>query len=226
VGQTQTLGIGQAGFGPGDGVLLNNPHNPSGMLIEPDWIRSVAESGATVVVDEAFMDFLEAGHRWSVVGLVADFPRLVVIRSLTKFYAMPGLRLGYGIAQEEVLADWRRWRDPWSVNSLAAAVGAAVLGDRAFQRRTWDWLLEAKPLLVEGLRSLPGLTLEVGAANFLLVKSERSALEIQTELLRRHRILVRDCMGFEGLGEFYFRIAVRTVAENQRLLAGLAEVLG
>jgi L-threonine-O-3-phosphate decarboxylase len=226
VGETQTLAIGQSDFGPGDGVLLNNPHNPSGQLIEPDWIRSVAESGATVVVDEAFMDFLEAGDRWSVVRLVETFPRLVVIRSLTKFYAMPGLRLGYGIAQEGVLRDWRQWRDPWSVNSLAAAVGAVVLSDREFQRRTWDWLLEAKPLLVSGLRSLPGLELDVGAANFLLVKSERSALEIQTELLKRHRIFVRDCMSFAELGESYFRIAVRTVEENQRLLDGLGEVLG
>jgi L-threonine-O-3-phosphate decarboxylase len=224
--QTQTLSIGQGGFGPGDGVLLNNPHNPSGQLIDPDWIAQVAQSGAVVVVDEAFMDFLEAGDLWSVVGLVETFPRLVVIRSLTKFYAMPGLRLGYGIAQEGVLCDWRQWRDPWSVNSLAAAVGAVVLGDLAFQRRTWDWLAEAKPRLVEGLRSLPGLDLDVGAANFLLVKSERSALEIQTELLQRHRIFVRDCLSFAELGESYFRIAVRTVAENQRLLEGLGEVLG
>jgi histidinol-phosphate/aromatic aminotransferase/cobyric acid decarboxylase-like protein len=78
---------------------------------------------------------------------------------------------------------------------------------------------------VAGLRSLPGLAVEEGAANFLLVRCEGSALDIQVALLQRHRIFVRDCMSFAELGEHYFRIAVRTVAENQRLLGALAEVL-
>jgi L-threonine-O-3-phosphate decarboxylase len=223
--QALNIGTDPTTFGPRDGLLLNNPHNPTGALIDPDWIRAVARTGAMVVVDEAFMDFLPDGPDWSVIPDVVANANLIVIRSLTKFYAIPGLRLGYGIVDPSVLAHWQGWRDPWSVNTLAAAVGVAVLGDRPYQARIWSWLSEAKPLLVEGLQKLPGLSFTPGAANFLLVKTPESALDLQRALLVKHRIVIRDCMSFPELGEHYFRVALRRIEENQRLVLALAEVL-
>lgn len=208
------------------GLLLNNPHNPTGQLFSREAIAPYLEQFALVVVDEAFMDFLPPDRQQSLIDWVPAHPNLVVLRSLTKFYSLPGLRLGYAIAHPERLQRWQQWRDPWSVNSLAAAVGEVVVGDTEFQQQTWDWLAAARPQLAQGLATISGLSPYPGAANFLLVRSERSVVDLQAKLLQHHQILIRDCMSFPELGDRYFRVAVRSKSENQRLLEGLKTLEG
>jgi histidinol-phosphate/aromatic aminotransferase/cobyric acid decarboxylase-like protein len=104
-------------------------------------------------------------------------------------------------------------------------VGAAVVQDEAFQQRTWDWMATVQPAFFQGLASLPGLTPFASAANFFLVQSVQPVPPLQTQLLQHHHILIRDCLSFPELGDRYFRVAVRTPAENQRLLTGLADIL-
>jgi L-threonine-O-3-phosphate decarboxylase len=206
------------------GLLLNNPHNPTGALFAQSILPPLLNNYALVVVDEAFMDFLPPDRAESVIDWVPQYPNLVVVRSLTKFYSLPGLRLGYAIAHPDRLKRWQQWRDPWSVNALAAAVGEVVVQDHEFQQHTWDWLATAKAQLTTELAAISGLTVYPGAANFLLVQSDRSVPDVQTVLLQRHRILIRDCLSFPELGDRYFRVAVRTEAENQKLITGLAEI--
>ncbi len=207
------------------GLLLNNPHNPTGQMFSRQMILPLLDQFALVVIDEAFMEFLPPPEQQSLVDQVSQFENLVIVRSLTKFYSLPGLRLGYAIAHPDRLRRWQQWRDPWSVNSLAAAVGVAVVGDRIFEQHTWDWLNVARTQLFNGLGTLTGLHPCPSAANFLLVYSEGSVLTLQTALLQHHQILIRDCLSFPSLGDRYFRVAVRTEAENQRLIEALADVL-
>lgn len=207
------------------GLLLNNPHNPTGILQSPTAILPLLDQFGLVVVDEAFMDFLLPERQQSLIEQVLDYPNLVVLRSLTKFYSLPGLRVGYAIAHPDRLRRWQQWRDPWSVNTLAAVVGETVVQDVDFQQQTWDWLVPAREQLWQGLAALPGLYPYPGTANFLLVRSQPSVIDLQTQLLQRHQILIRDCLSFPELGDHFFRVAVRTLSENQRLLVGLAEVL-
>ncbi len=207
------------------GLLLNNPHNPTGALFARERVRSLISKFALVVIDEAFMDFLPPEREQSVIDWVSEFPDLVVLRSLTKFYSMPGLRLGYAIAQPKTLQRWQQWRDPWSVNVFAAEAGIAAVQDTDFQQKTWDWLRVANEQLYTGLAALPGLKPLRGCANFLLVACEVSATDLQVELLQRHRIYIRDCMSFDALGDRYFRVAIKTTQDNQRLLTALADVL-
>lgn len=206
------------------GLLLNNPHNPTGGLISIHQIEPFLEQFSLVVVDEAFMDFLPVDADYSLISKVQDFPNLVILRSLTKFYSLPGLRLGYAIGHPDRLRHWQQCRDPWSVNSLAVMAGIAVLGDRAFQSRTLSWLPPIRTELIQSLVELGAYPLE-GAANFLLVQTKVSVPLLQELLLTHHRILIRDCLSFPELGDQYFRIAVRTQAENQCLLAALADCL-
>ena len=207
------------------GLLLNNPHNPTGLLFAREAILPYVKQFGMVVVDEAFMDFLPPWEQETLIDAVEEFPNLVILRSLTKFYSLPGLRLGCAIAHPDILARWQLLRDPWPVNALAAAAAAAVVRDTVFERQTWDWLPVARFELFEGLGSLPGLQPFAGAANFLLVESSMSVSLIQKSLLERHRILIRDCLSFPELGDRFFRVAVRSRAENLRLIAGLAEVI-
>lgn len=207
------------------GLLLNNPHNPTGLLFGREAILPYVKQLGMVVVDEAFMDFLPPSEQETLIDAVEEFPNLVILRSLTKFYSLPGLRLGCAIAHPDILGRWQLLRDPWPVNALAAAAAAAVVRDTVFERQTWDWLPVARRELFEGLANLPGLQPIAGAANFLLVESSMSVSLIQKSLLERHRILIRDCLSFPELGDRFFRVAVRSRAENLRLIAGLAEVI-
>ncbi|MEG3924911.1 threonine-phosphate decarboxylase [Microcoleus sp. T3_D1] len=207
------------------GLLLNNPHNPTGLLFGREAILPYLKQLAMVVVDEAFMDFLPPSEQETLIDAVEEFPNLVILRSLTKFYSLPGLRLGCAIAHPDILRRWQLLRDPWPVNALAAAAAAAVVRDTVFERQTWDWLPVARRELFEGLANLPGLQPIAGAANFLLVESSMSVSSIQKSLLERHRILIRDCLSFPELGDRFFRVAVRSRADNLRLIAGLKEVI-
>lgn len=207
------------------GLLLNNPHNPTGLLFSREAIGPYVEQLGLVVIDEAFMDFLPPEQQESSIDAVAEFPNLVILRSLTKFYSLPGLRLGCAIAHPDRLRRWQLQRDPWPVNALAAAAAAAVVRDVVFERQTWDWLPVARQELFEGLASLPGLQPFPGAANFLLVESSVSVALIQKSLLERHRILIRDCLSFPELGDRFFRVAVRDRADNLRLISAIKEVI-
>jgi histidinol-phosphate/aromatic aminotransferase/cobyric acid decarboxylase-like protein len=206
------------------GLLLNNPHNPTGKLFTKASILPYLEQFALVVVDEAFMDFLHP-EAHSLVDCVEQYPNLVILRSLTKFYSLAGLRFGYAIAHPDRIRQWQERRDPWSVNTLAAIAAEACLMDRQFQQQTFAWLGTARKQLYQGLSEIPGLSPIASAVNYFLVKSDRSVLEVQQEVLKRHKILIRDCLSFPELGDRYFRVAVRLESENQRLIDGLSEAL-
>ncbi|MBD2485151.1 threonine-phosphate decarboxylase CobD [Planktothrix sp. FACHB-1365] len=206
------------------GLLINNPHNPTGKLFSAQGLLELLEQFALVVVDEAFMDFLLPRQQQSLMSWVKEFENLVILRSLTKFYSLPGLRLGYAIAHPQRLKKWQGWRDPWPVNSLAVAAGIAVLQDTEFQEQTWRWLEETRPKLYQDLANIPGLKPFKSVANFILVESDYSVSQLQLKLLKNHQILIRDCLSFPSLGDRYFRVAVKTEAQNQRLIQALTTV--
>lgn len=206
-------------------LLLNNPHNPTGKLFTREAILPLLSQFALVVVDEAFMDFIPPDEEQSLIPVVQEYANLVVLRSLTKFYSLPGLRLGYAIAHPDRLQKWQLWRDPWPVNTLAAAAAVAALKDQEFQAQTWQWLPSARQQLFQGLTPIPGLQPHPSAANFLLVETQKSSKQLQQQLLQQHQILIRDCLSFKELGDRFFRIAVRSHTDNQRLLTALKSVL-
>ena len=210
---------------PQSGLLLNNPHNPTGKLWTIEEILPYLEQFNLVVIDEAFMDFLTPSQEQSLIPLVAEHPNLVILRSLTKFYSLPGLRIGYAVAHPERLQRWKKWRDPWSVNTLAEAASIAAIQDREFQQQTWKWLAEARSQLFKQLQAIPGLIPLEGAANYLLVQTETSATQLQEKLLLDYQIIIRDCLSFAELGDRYFRLAVRLRKENNRLVEAISSII-
>lgn len=206
------------------GLLLNNPHNPTGQLWQSSEILPYLEQFALVVVDEAFMDFLPPAAEQSLIPWVQKYPNLVILRSLTKFYSLPGLRLGYAIAHPDRLRCWHSRRDPWAVNTLAVAAAIAVLQDTQFQQQTWAWLPPTRLQLERGLSEISGLQPLPSTANFLLVESEQPSSALQQQLLKHERILIRDCLSFSELGDRYFRVAVRSTSENERLIKALWQI--
>ncbi|ABC99143.1 threonine-phosphate decarboxylase [Synechococcus sp. 63AY4M2] len=224
-------------------LWLNNPHNPTGRLFLRQDILPLLPQFEQVVVDEAFMDFLpgdapqelppldassevgELPRSQTLIPHLEAHPNTIVIRSLTKFFTLPGLRIGFAVGHPDHWRRWRQWRDPWSVNGLAAVAAAAALADEDFRRRTLAWLPTAREHLLRGLQGLPGWDPWPGQANFVLVRCPGSATQIQEKLLRQHRILVRDCLSFPELGDRYLRIGLRTLPEQEQLLSACREIL-
>jgi threonine-phosphate decarboxylase len=208
-------------------VFLATPNSVTGQLIPRAEIEKIAHVASTrksfVVVDEAFIDFVEAA---SVKALVRTNPYLIVLRSLTKYYALPGLRLGYLFAAADTVAQLAAYQEPWAVNGPALNVALACLEDASFVTKTNCWLEGERKFLFERLAALEGLYPLPSTTNFLLVRIDKrgaGALDLQAFLLRR-KILIRACDSF-GIGVNYFRLAVRQRQETHRLIAALGEWL-
>jgi histidinol-phosphate aminotransferase len=204
------------------GLLINNPHNPTGQLFDKQLLINCLAEFALVVVDESFIDFVPPEQ--SLVDVVTKYPNLIIIRSLTKFYSLPGLRVGYCISHPDRLRQWQAWRDPWPVNHLAEVAAIAALVDQDFIDRTWQWYNIAQPQMFEGLKTIPGLQIYPSAANFFLFRASRQVPGLQRQLLQEFQILIRDCLSFPELGANYGRVAVKSIEDNQKLLVALAQI--
>jgi threonine-phosphate decarboxylase len=202
-----------------DALFLGRPNSPTGSTIDPAGVSAIADSCAArrcwCVIDEAFIDF--ADDSASAANLAAEHPRLIVARSMTKLYAIPGLRLGYLVARAEIVAQLGRALEPWSVSGPAAAVGLACLAQpdswRAEVRAT---LNRERAYLEQQLAALAGFTVFPSAANFLMFEVSRP--EGLAAHLRGNGIMIRDLAALPGAGAGWFRIAVRGRSDNDRLL--------
>lgn len=173
------------------------------------------------------MDFVEEGARYSVIKEATTIKNLIVVRSLTKFYGFPGLRLGYLIACESTINLLLRYKEPWTVNALAQVAGQVAINDKEFVLRTRSFMFLEKTFLYESLSRIRGLYSFHPSANFILVKIgvDGKTSSIIHDLLIKNNIVIRDCSNFVGLSDKYFRVAVRTREENQRLLSTLKLVM-
>ncbi|MDO4173209.1 MAG: threonine-phosphate decarboxylase CobD [Eubacteriales bacterium] len=209
-----------------DLVVVCNPNNPTGQAM-PKWlvkkgIERCAATGTRLLVDECFYDFLDEPEQHTVADGIIGNPQLIVLRSFTKMYAMPGLRLGYCLSSDicllESLYDMGA---PWSVSVIAQACGVAAARDTEFPARTRQYIARQRAYLQQGLQEL-GLFVVPGKANFLLCKNE--VIPDLTQEMRKKGVLIRSCSNFPGLDERWFRVAVRTDAENAALLRTLREL--
>lgn len=195
--------------------VLTRPANPTGRTIDLDVLQTwLASSRADVVIDESFIEYSNAP---SAAALIDRFPQVMILRSLTKFYALPGLRLGALIAHPERIASWNDRREPWQVNVLAEAAAHAALRDTAHAERSLDFVTREREWLIEEIRGIPGAEPWPTSANFIFVRLAHPVTPLTDHLLRE-KILIRDCASWPGLAGPAIRIAVRTRRENELLL--------
>ncbi|SDN27302.1 L-threonine O-3-phosphate decarboxylase [Paenibacillus sp. yr247] len=217
----------EAAYSAVDLFFLGHPNNPTGKLIPRSVIDMLMQSDRRLVLDEAFMDFVPNEQDHSLLKLASTSRQFFVIRSMTKFYSIPGLRLGFMVAHPDAIQQIKHQQVQWSVNYLAQRIGTAVLEDEDFERASRQWLKEEKPWLSEQLRQL-GLEVVPSDVNFLLF-SFPEHMGIHVKRAQKHMgyqgILIRDASLFEGLNERYCRVAIRLREDNERLIAGLHNML-
>lgn len=197
-------------------VVYTQPNNPLGRIA-----AAITDWPGGVMVDESFLEFTGAA---SAMGLTKENPHLLVLRSLTKFHGLPGLRLGALVGARETMAPLRARREPWQVNVLAEAAALAALADRQHGSRTREFVASERAWMAGRLSELPGMAVATSCANYLFAYLDRSAADLAAALLER-KILVRSCTGTPGISGEGIRLAVRTRPENERLLRALEEYL-
>ncbi len=207
-------------------VILCQPNNPTGRTVPSALVEAIAkrcqQRGAVLAVDESFLPMLSVGDALSALPLLSRYSCLILFRSFTKTHALAGLRLGWAVSRNHsLLKGMAQAGPPWNVSHAAQAAGLAALEDETYLPRLVELLERERPRLSRGLNALE-LDVTPGEANYLLFFAPVTDLAEKT---REKGVLIRDCSNYVGLSPGYYRVAVRTGAENRRLLEVLREVL-
>ena len=211
-------------------IFICNPHSPSGRLFDKevilDLVKFCNEKEIIVSVDENYIEFTDKCGESTMAGYVKKFENLFVIRSVTKFYGMPGIRFGYGIAAQSLTEELETVRQPWSINTLAGYATLAAFKDTEFITNTKETIAKEKAQFTKMLEEIGGLYVFPSDTNFLLVKILKNKITSTTlrERLAKEGILIRDCSTFVGLDDSYFRVTVRSSNENAKLTAAIKGV--
>lgn len=211
-----------------DMVFLCNPNNPTGLLLEKDFLleisRKCAQNHIVLVLDECFLDFCGEQEAYSLLSHVENSPHLIIVRAFTKLYAMPGLRLGYGVCSNlSFLRSIKEVHQPWNVSTPAQYAGIAALQAREYKKHSLLRTQEEKAFLLGEMKKyhLPERVYG-SSANYIFYKGRAS---LGQDLLQKGFFL-RDCSNYPGLEQGFYRIAVRGHEENKQLIEAWKEVNG
>ncbi len=199
-------------------VFICSPNNPTGSAISRGDLERILEKRVVVILDEAYVEFAKRSN----IDLLEKYENLVVLRTFSKAFGLAGLRIGYGVAREEVVQHMLRIKPPFTVNTLAQRAAAAALMDKKHLKRTISTIKEGRAFLYEKLSKMPGVNIYPSHGNFLLVKLPER-VDVVDKLLEKG-IIVRDCSSFRGLSKSFFRVSIGRPEENRRFLECFMEV--
>ena len=211
-----------------DALFICNPNNPTGNVHDLKRLIEVMKAqDKWLIVDETFMEFVEAECTYTLVPSVKSYKKLIVIKAITKFFGLPGLRLGYGVTSHEGLLEaMYHYKEPWTVNSFAEYLTGPLLRDEVYQKESKAYFKEERALMLEALEALEGVMVYPTATNFVLLRLEKTtAKDLKEKLFQEEAILIRDASNFKGLDEHFIRVAIKAPHENERLLVALEKHL-
>lgn len=212
-----------------DMLFLANPSNPVGQLVDDELLCEIMdkceEKGTWLVLDSCFIDFVRTGD--NIDQLISKYKKLVIVKAFTKYYGVPGIRLGYAVASDmRMLMKLKMNLPEWNISVLAQNVGLAALNSEEHFAGTIDLIAKERKYLTEELKSAFAdagreLKLYPGQANFIMFKTDVKLYD----LLLQKEILIRNCSNYRTLGRGYYRIAVKLHEDNEALIAAIKEVL-
>lgn len=213
-------------------VVICNPNNPTGTFVPRDQMCRLAEkllnSDCFLLIDEAFIEFTDEYPANSMVGELNRFPNLLIVRAATKFFGMPGIRLGFAVSRNrELVQEIENRLEPWNVNAAAVIAGCTVYRDREYIERSREWVRTERTFLFEKLRAIPELTVYPSKTNYHLVRiksPDLDAWQFKGKMITKG-ILVRTPDGFHHLSPYHLRLAVKDRASNEKMVQAIGEVL-
>ena len=212
-----------------DSIFICNPNNPDGSVREIKKLLEFAEKeGKLLIVDETFIEFADSERERSLVSMVEKSKNLFIIRAVTKFFGIPGIRLGYGISSNrELLQKMYDEKEPWTINSFADSASDFIFKEDEYIRKSKEYFSKERICMINEINKIDGIKAFNSDANFILVRFEnRNVLDVKENLLKRADILIRDASNFIGLGPEFARVAIKEQNKNKILLDALRSVLG
>jgi threonine-phosphate decarboxylase len=212
-------------------LCICNPHSPSGTLYSKKSMLDLADfcnkKDVILSVDENYIEFAKHGEEETLVGEAKNYENLFVIRSVTKFYGMPGIRLGYAVAACGLIDRLEVVRQPWSINSLAGYATLAAFNDKEFIKNTKETIAKERVEFAKNLSQIEGLHVYPSETNFLLIKilNKKLTSTMLKELVSKEGMLIRDCCTFVGLDDSFFRVTVRSAKDNLKLTQTLKQII-
>ncbi len=204
-------------------VFICNPNNPTGKLLSKNKLLEIVKKAkklsTLVFVDECFIEMVPESNQ-SIISYVKHYDNLFVLRSLTKSFALPGIRIGYAVASNQMVKILEKIKIPWSVNSLAQDAANTALKNKSHLVKSNLIIKKELHYLVNKINKLDGFHCNDSSTNFILIKIKKDSTNLQKKLFKQN-ILIRDCKNFRGLDNHYIRIAVKSHKDNLKLVKAL-----
>ncbi len=204
-------------------VFICNPNNPTGKLLAKKQllliIKTAKKLSSIVFVDECFIELVPESNE-SIISYVNKYDNLFVLRSLTKSFGLPGIRIGYAAASKQMIEILQKIKIPWSVNFLAQNAANIALKNKSHLTKSKLVIKKESIYLKNEIAKLDGFKCHDSSTNFILIKTKYNSTKLQQKLLK-HKILIRDCKNFRGLNNHYIRIAVKSHKDNLKLVKAL-----
>lgn len=209
-------------------LVICNPNNPTGQLIKKADMKKIIEFsidyGKILILDEAFMDFTDDDESHSCIDLIPTHPDLFVLRSITKFFAVPGLRLGYVLTSNQAFSKvYNCEKAPWAINHFAQEYTIGALEDEAYIKASKAYIQKERKYLLDQLQALKGIKAYPTMGNYIFLKY--TGTKDLKKTLEQKGILIRSCSNYRGLDEGDFRVAVKAHDDNELLLKTFKEIL-
>ncbi|MCC0641406.1 MULTISPECIES: aminotransferase class I/II-fold pyridoxal phosphate-dependent enzyme [unclassified Clostridioides] len=212
-----------------DCLFICNPNNPSGNVQDlKELVCLLNENNKMLIIDETFMEFVENENEYSLVKYIESNKNIFIIKAVTKFFGMPGLRLGYGLTSNNNIMDKiYEHKEPWTINSFADMLSNFVFEDKDYIRNSKEYYIKERKYMLQELKNIRNIKAYDTDANFILIKVyKKTADELKKDLFKHGNILVRDASNFIGLDDSFIRIAIKSHEDNKILIENIKNLLG
>lgn len=213
---------------PNDLIILGNPNNPTGLRIEKELLLNIYETvvgkGGYLLLDEAFYEFSPKDYDSIEIFSRYSFNNIGIIRAATKFFALPGLRLGYGCISEDMVEKYKKVEMPWSVNAFADIAGQFIFKDMAYIEKSKSYIEKERKFLLEELSNIEGIYPYDTHSNYILIKLLKWNEEFVFNFFLKRGLVIRKCSSFSGLDNTFIRVAIKDRKNNKKLIKGFKEL--
>ena len=211
-----------------DSLFICNPNNPNGKVKDlNELLDLMIENDKLLIVDETFMEFVGEEEKYSLINKIEQTPNLFILKAVTKFFGMPGLRLGYGVtSNKQIIKNIYEYKEPWTINSFAENLSNYLFKDKEYINGSKDYYINERKFMLEELRKISRLKVYDTDTNFVLIKlDDDEANSLKLELFEKYNILIRDASIFIGLDKSYIRVAIKSHNDNKVLIESLRKIL-
>ena len=211
-----------------DSLFVCNPNNPNGKVKDlNELLNLMIENDKLLIVDETFMEFVGEEEKYSLINKIKQTPNLFILKAVTKFFGMPGLRLGYGVtSNKHIIKNIYEYKEPWTINSFAENLSNYLFKDKEYINGSKDYYINERKFMLEELRKISRLKVYDTDTNFVLIKlDDDEANSLKLELFEKYNILIRDASNFIGLDKSYIRVAIKSHNDNKVLIESLRKIL-